>query len=395
MADPPSRSVLLVTGNRLGTDGIGSLFLRDLIKTATDVKVVVARVPRFLLESPGDHAFTAEALWIRLWSRVRSFHSARLSLFRKRVARTVAVRLSERAKYLNADCIWLTASSPEVIYVGEQLASMGLDLRITVWDAPEYMASNMQLSPGARREFFYSFDQMMQRASRISVTTKAMGEEYLRRYGASYEVIRHGIDMTDVSTAPAPAPTPATVNVVFAGSLYAKAEWNSFVDALSSAGWRIDGHTLKLHFIGRFPNTGALRNENVVFYGELSFAQTMERLSQMQIGYLPYWLDESKGSIARTSFPGKLSAYGVAGLAVFFHGPAYAEVASFFDAYRFGVTCDSRDSAAILDALRTLIHAMDGAEYRAARDRAVREELSATAMAHRFSRLVARIPAAS
>ena len=55
-----------------------------------------------------------------------------------------------------------------------------------------------------------------------------------------------------------PEPHPE-IRLVFAGSLYAKAEWNCFVKALSSAGWMFGGRKVVVCFMGRFPLKGADR----------------------------------------------------------------------------------------------------------------------------------------
>lgn len=114
----------------------------------------------------------------------------------------------------------------------------------------------------------------------------------------------------------------------------------------------------------------------------------MSILSTMDIGYLPYWFDKEHEIVAATSFPGKMSAYAAAGLAVFHHAPSYTEPTAFLEQYPFGCSCASLDAREIEAALASLVElaATEGCHH--ARAEALEDELSKTAVATRFDRFI-------
>ena len=78
MTDEIHRKVRLITPNSLTGNGVGSLFLRDLIAATPEVGVVVARVPRFLLDSQSERYSRIWRFWGLLWSRGARLQGLRL-----------------------------------------------------------------------------------------------------------------------------------------------------------------------------------------------------------------------------------------------------------------------------------------------------------------------------
>ena len=379
--------MLLATPASPDASGIGSLFLRDLIASRPDLKVLVCEVPPFLLGSNRVAPSKLKRLLRAASTRIPRFQTLRLRWFRLFHLEARAKAVAEFATAEGLDRIWATASSVEMIWIAQLLAARGFDLRVTVWDAPEYLCGNLGLTLALQEDVLSSFADVMGHAKVVSVIGHAMQKDYQRRFGIKSEIIRHGIraQLRPVALAPRP---DTTLRIVFAGSLYSKQEWNSFVEALDSAGWQINGRPVSLSFIGRFPLSGARKPRQINLLGEKSFEETLDLLSGMDIGYLPYWFDAAHEIVARTSFPGKLSAYAAAGLAVFHHAPAYTEAAAFLQAYPFGVTCPSLDPAEIVAALTQFSEIALTESVSAARELAYREELSQAAMAVRFGRFL-------
>lgn len=384
-----ARPVLLVVTTDLGAKGIGALFLRDVMASAPEITVAVYRELPFLLGGVASRWGKFAALFRSAAARVPRFHALRLAWFRAQLEPARAAAIAEAADRQDTDRIWITASSPEMIWIGERLAASGRDVRVTVWDAPEYLAGNLRLPSSMQRALLQAFGNLLRQAQAVSVIGRAMQSDYERLYGVPSEIIRHGID-----TAALPDRSPRAegnaLRIVFAGSLYSKEEWNSFTDALAATGWTVGGRRVLLHFMGRFPLSGARKPDEVVFLGEKSFAEAQKILSTMDIGYLPYWFDPRREVAARTSFPGKLSAYAAAGLAIFHHAPPYTEATAFLAAYPFGLACPSLEPRTVIDTLERLIAGLDSDACRQARETALREELSQEAMGQRFRRFMAR-----
>lgn len=378
-----ARTVLLASPIDVDANGIGSLFLRDIIASQPNIVFALHREPPFLMAGSSGLALLFRAASARL----RGFQSARLRWFRGRSLRHRAAAIAAAADRAKADCIWLTASSPEMIWIGEKLAGSGRDVRVTVWDTPEYLSGNLHLDSRLHEMLMQGFEALLRQARVVSVIGYAMQERYRHQYGIDSVIIRHGIDAAAMPPS-GTRPADQAVRVIFAGSLYSKQEWNSFIEALESVGWTVGGRSVKVHFMGRFPVTGANRPPQVTMLGEKPFAQALQVLSTMDIGYLPYWFDKKHEAVASTSFPGKMSAYAAAGLAVFHHAPSYTEATSFLRQYPFGISCASLVTHDIMSALLRLIQLAGSAECRVARQQAIRDELSRDAMAVRFSKFL-------
>ena len=384
-----ARPVLLVASTDLRANGIGALFLRDIIASAPEITFVVHQEMPFLL-GEGKFRWAGLAALFRLAAaRVPIFHLFRLTWFRAQLVRARIAAIAEAADQQGADRIWITASTPELIWIGEQLAASGRDVRVTVWDAPEYLAGNLGLPTGMRHALLQAFGNLLRQAQGVSVIGRAMQSDYKHLYGVQSEIIRHGVDTMALPDRRQRTEVDA-LRIVFAGSLYSKEEWNSFTDALIAADWTVGGRRVLLYFIGRFPLSGARKPAEVVFLGEKPFAEAQKILSTMDIGYLPYWFDRRREVPARTSFPGKLSAYSAAGLAIFHHAPPYTEVTAFLEIYPFGLTCHSLEPHDVIDVLERLIEGIKGDKHRQARETALREELSQKAMALPFRRFMER-----
>jgi hypothetical protein len=383
------KKVLLVTPSNLQSNGVGALFLRDLIGSQAGTIFSIHEEPPFLLSDGAAASGRPLKRLLRAGStRLRGLHSARLRWYRaflldKRITAVIAAYDSTQA-----DCIWVTASSPEMIWIAEQLATSGYDVRVTVWDAPEYLSRNLGLDIGLHSALLDCFSSLLRQARAISVIGHNMQQSYLAEYGIRSEIIRHGID-SDISVVGRKHAAKGPVRIVFAGSLYSKKEWNSFVAALEAANWRAAGRPVVLYFMGRFPASGARKPKQVVILGEKSFDEALAIMSTMSLGYLPYWFDEGHKVAARTSFPGKLSAYVAAGLAVFHHAPPYTEVTAFLERHPFGLSCPSLQSDDIISALTRLVELSRSDESSVARQTAFRDELSREAMAIRFQRFLA------
>lgn len=386
------RTVFLATPVDLQSNGIGALFLNDLLASQPDIAFTIHSEPSFLMGAAEATGPAIARLLQAASTRLPGFHSARLRAFRSFALDGRVAAIAAAADTAKAECLWVTASSPEMIWIAEQLAASGRDLRVTVWDAPEYFSRNLNLDTRLHDTLMQSFGTLLKQVRSVSVIGHTMQADYQARYGVKSEIIRHGIhaDMAVVGRAPS---ADGPVRIIFAGSLYSKGEWNAFVAALEGGGWQVAGRPVLLYFIGRFPLTGVQKPEPLILLGERPFDEALRIMSTMDIGYLPYWFDQRHEFVARTSFPGKLSAYAAAGLAVFHHAPPYTEATGFLGDYPFGLACPSLQSNDIVPALARLLELTGAGEGRAARVTAVREELSREAMAARFQRFLARRPA--
>jgi hypothetical protein len=380
------KKILVLCSSPIDGTSIGSLLLRDIAQSLPEVQFEFAVVPPYWLGSETSRFKRQVAIFRGIAARSKSYQSLRLVAFRKFQLAKLVKRVSALARTYGAQRIIVTATSPEIVAIASQLSDRDLDTRIMVWDAPEYLASNMPLSRRQTAIHLAAFDKMMRGARAIAVVSDAFKRDYQQKYALPCEIIRHGIDL------PAPygrTKQTETVRIVFAGSLYCKGEWNAFVGALAAHNWHVGGKKVKVTFIGNFPWTGATRPPEIELLGPLPFDQTLDIMSKMDIGYLPYWFAKNYELVARTSFPGKMSAYAAAGLAVLHHAPPYTEGAAFLDKFPFGCVCSSLEPKTIIESLASLIKVMGTDKVREARLAAWNEELSGDVMAVRFKNFIA------
>lgn len=380
--------LFLLTSAMPDQNGIGSLFLRDIVAAAPDLTVYWRVVPAFMLgaiiakKGFGWNAVKALA------ARMGVLNDIRLAVFCSWRLKRQADALEREFRQSGADRIWVTTSSPELICLASSLAKRGIDVRVTVWDAPEYLAQNLQLSKRSTAQIRDQFQTLLKLARVCSVVSDGMKDEYAAQVPElPFVVMRHGIAPRQAAKS-----TADGVRIVFAGSLYSKEEWNAFVTALESVNWRVGGRNIQLEFVGVFPLKGALRPRALVLHSPMPQADTVSFMATADIGYLPYWLDPAKEFVAQTSFPGKMTAYSAAGLAIFHHGPASSSVTRFLSRYPYGIACDSLQTPKILERLETLVLTMNDQDVHQARSKAMKHELSDAAMMRGFRALVGPNP---
>jgi glycosyltransferase involved in cell wall biosynthesis len=251
-----------------------------------------------------------------------------------------------------------------------------------IWDSPEYLAANLHYSMTAKKNLSDAVDKLAKRAYKVAVISEGMQRHYRSFTAIEPIIVRHGISAQSQINKNKKCEEP--LKIVFAGSLYAKKEWNAFIEALNAIQWEFSGRKIEMHFIGDFPLHGATSSPKVIHHGRLPFSDTMNLLQQMDVGYLPYWFSQIYSHVVRTSFPGKMSAYAAAGLAVFHHAPDYSSGVCFLDQYKFGVSCTRLEHDAILNSLRDLNSLLNNNDYKYEVGRAFSEELSNDAMSTRF-----------
>lgn len=371
--------MLLITSVDLGADGIGSHFISEITSRLEQVSLDVETCEPFLSSITRRTPLRMNAAALpngRL-------HAMRLELFRLlSLDRTVA-DIVKRVESNSVDRVWLTASSPELIWVGARLGGLVPSLHVTVWDPPEYLGQGLALTTSTTRGILEQFELLLRRSNSCSVVSEEMRNAFERKYDIHSTVIRHGLPQCAVRSYQVDS---ECLNIVFAGSLYAKREWNAFIAALRAAEWQVGGRTVRLHYIGRFPKRGAEKPAEVEYVGSLSPECTAKYLRSMDVGYVPYWFDPRYERTAALSFPGKMSSYTAAGLAIFHHGPRYSSVTTFLERYPYGVACNSLDTASISAALESLLSGLVDDRYGAERMRAFDEELSSDVAVARFRR---------
>lgn len=370
------KKILLLSPVDVRKNSIGSIFINDIISTNDSFEYKI-----FTYEGFPYSIFSGKRtkrLFIALINKIKFIKNIRLILFRIFICASISNKIEESLRLEGVESIWVTpGSTPEVMWIACRLARKGYDVRSMIWDAPEYL----HLWKFVEKRALGALEELLRLSSKVSVISYAMRDMYKIRYGIDSIIIRHGInpvvrlrDKNDIS-----------IRIVFAGSIYCKNEWNSFVNSIEKLNWEINGRNISLFFIGTFPLTGAVRPSKMVDLGHKSIEETLQLMSSMDIGYLPYWFDKNFEIAARTSFPGKMTAYSAAGLTIFHHAPPYTEVSSFLNTYKYGICCTSTDIDRIISDINLAVNLDNDVSSDVYRQLALTDELSYNVMADRFS----------
>jgi glycosyltransferase involved in cell wall biosynthesis len=376
-----SKVVLLLTPVDMTKDAAGQLYLKALTSTAPSIRVITFRLPEggYLEYSSG--AGRISRTWTSLASRFGAWQTLKISLY----ARKQLIRDTQQAQELlrshEAESCWITLSSPECILLAHELMKSGVKIRVTVWDAPEHVLSSQNICGAAAEGLLRRFAEVLRGAASVSVISANMQEHYKVLFDIEAVVIR------PVSVPPERNKTPRkrrTLRLVFAGSLYAKVEWNALLKSLKALQWRIANRRVVIYFLGAFPLRGASWDRHVKQLGHLPAAEAAAICRKCDVAYLPYWLTGDNALVAATSFPSKLALYLSSGLPVLNHGPQTSEVTRIMRNYDIGVSCHSLAADNIAAALEALAHPTIGISTQQAICKLVQSELSPESVGRRF-----------
>lgn len=386
MIDRPRYDQLLVLTNvKQGDNGIGSLYLGTFLDHhSTAATWVITR--SFLGSEFLTKLGTPGLLVHMIISRSKIWSSFRFTIYEKFALRIWLRKIVKQIRDSKIEKVVLTTSTPELIMLGARLSEVCPNILILVWDAPEYFVKNLRLPKKLELLTLARFEALWKATSARIVISEPMRAYYKQKFGGDSTVIPFG----STPRRKIQRRSARSIRIAFAGSLYAKSEWNAFVRALELCEWRVDGADVELSFIGRVPLRGVKCPAHIRRIPFCSNEQTLRILDEMDIGYLPYWFDSAHELVARTSFPGKLTSYAAANLAIFHHAPQYSSVYPFLIKYPFGLTCSSLDPNKIADDLRLLVQRMDGKTFREARREAMTTELAKSLMKERFFNCLAK-----
>jgi glycosyltransferase involved in cell wall biosynthesis len=374
----------------MGT-GIGELFLSEIVKVYPANRLV-----RYSTVQQRQAVGTAS--WLSFRSITRYVNASRWPLFSSvnewiftlKSAESMAIEIASIIKEESIDIVWSVLSSGPIITLTERvMAHSQVPVVSTILDDPQYFARNQYIDPFTWRFIHAKFSCVLKRSRRVSVISESMQSIYRLRYGIESIIMRHGIEESHFQAWDTNKSNNSVIKIGFAGSLYAKREWNALLRTLDSVNGRIAGKDIRVTFIGRMPRMGVVSSGYVDNLGSMSFKSALSALKKTDIAYLPYWFDRRHSMTVRTSFPGKISTYAACGIPVLYHGPLKSSVTQFLLKYRFGVCCHALDESEILVAIASLL---EDVEFRkqasAARDQALVDELGRDAMLRRFCELV-------
>jgi hypothetical protein len=349
------RLLLLVNGHA-AESGIGNIFLSDLCASYPPGKLCRFSTVR---QTPNREAHSwcgrpVEYFKV-LVSTVPILSSFTDWNFQHNQEAELVSQAAHFGRENSVDAVWAVFNSTYIIRTALAVANkLDVPLYTTVWDPPEVFRINMHLNQGRYDDIYMIFLRTLGLSTSVSVIGESMAAKYDQELGIRTIPLAHGYRAAEWTPDKVPFKDDK-VRIGFAGSLYAKREWRAFLRALESVEWNIAGRPVELHQIGRRPLRGAPMPEHVIRHGCLSNEDTLDRLRDIDIGYLPYWFDGRYKAVASLAFPSKASVYLAAGCRIFYHGPDYGSPTAFLTKYNVGTACHDLRPAKIVEALDVLI----------------------------------------
>jgi len=358
--------LLLISDMVPGAAGVGGLYLQDLCALYPADRLACVAIgpwqaaswPPWLASArhttvlrPQEHGFFRLGRHFHHVTRLPYEH-----YIQARTRFTVVPQIVRFAHESEVDGIWVPLASPTSIRVAATVAeAVGVPLRPLVWDPPRfYLSEYWKLRGRALDMLLRAFGAAVSRSQSCGVMSDEMRVAYETAYGARCVVMHHGIARRWWRK-PAGAPNPRCLTIAYAGSLYARSEWNALLAALASVRWRVAGRDVVIRYLGSRLDVDVTSAAHIEFFGWRDRAETLALLAESDLCYLPYMMAPQYAEAVQQAFPAKLTSYFAAGRPVFVHAPRESSPARFFVRYPAGVVCDTLEPAGIIAAIENLV----------------------------------------
>lgn len=286
--------------------------------------------------------------------------------------------------------VWAVLNHPQVIYAARHVAAqLEVPLIVLIWDPPERLADAVGVDPLTRARMLRVFDRTIMRAERVAVASEGMQEAYRRRYGIHSWVLIQGIDGSWMRDPAKGLVDPDRFVIGFAGSLYAFAEFDALLSALTLGSWRVGGREVTLRFLGNSIRLESAVDVCIEWLGWRSQVDAIDALSRADVCYVPYWFDEAYWIPATLCFPNKIATYLAAGRPLFVHAPRGTSPDRFSEKFGLGRSCHSLNPEEILACLTEFVSDPEAyAAMAAASAKAIEADLSMSVFIRRFAEVM-------
>ena len=357
--------ILMVSPVAPVPEGVGGVYLRDLCLMYPSDRLAFAILPGIghgtwpasLADAPKVTLDLVPERGFNRWGR-RVQRSTRWA-FDRYVDQRHLPRLIDRvealARQVDPDTLWIPLAGPTMINAAAAIQRrLGIPMLTTVWDAPDYALRHYWGIEGASLDRLLArFGDAIRASTRCAVASPEMKAAYEARYGTPCVPMIHGMPESQWIEPTGIRASSEPFVIGYAGSLYARTEWDALMSALSSTRWRVGGRDVVVRVLSASLDTRVAGPARIEFLGWHSTADALKILSRCDVCYVPYWFDAAFRSGVELSFPNKVSLYLAAGRPIFFHGPRESTPTHFLARWPVGVASHSLDASDVVGALTT------------------------------------------
>lgn len=340
---------LLEEGHSLSCFAISDPSLHfDIPTQLKDMPYLTEKKPR---ESWGHSKFRAIASLV-MNNKIASFELP-----------AIAKKVAQFAKEQKADIIWSAVQGQTMIKLVRAAAKLaGLPYTVEVWDPPQWWLSENKFDKYTFNSVMDEFGNLLHNAQCCLAASWYMAEEYSKLYQAKCIPVIPALSPENV------VPANKDENyftIAFSGQIYAKAEFSCLMEALNILKWNFNGKPIKVKIYGSYFqfNFNFPCAANVEILGWCPQDQLLRELAAADLLYCPYWFSENFATVAKLSFPSKLTSYLKAKAPVLVHAPEYASASKFIKENEAGWVANFNDPNAMAKLLTEIMSSDLGAKY--------------------------------
>ncbi|MDA9773321.1 hypothetical protein N9B82_00075 [Saprospiraceae bacterium] len=365
------KKILLIVGG-YSDKGVGEQFLQGMLRDYS-VESIYRYSPVF-----AEHKFNEDLHGYKTKTEVVPFSGRPIKssiYYRKFVKSNLfgcVEQVNKLIKEKEINLVWIVLNSYHTIEIGSSFIDK-LDIPVVthIWDTPEYLCKSLRFDYYARMALLKSFSNLMLKANRAVTVSKSMSTIYADKYKIDSFPIVFCPPKEANRSVKLRSENGGIIKVVFAGSLYAYREWNSFLDAVEYNN-KTNEQKIEVVCIGNVSRW--TRKRDWVKYEALKpIEEAATAVNDADVAYLPYWMSKKHAYTVKTAFPGKMSFYVASGTPVFFHGPKDSTPTEFLNEYKVGINCSSKKNDTILEGINYLISPEFQKEYQREQEKTMNE----------------------
>ncbi len=375
---------LLITSSLPSDADVGQLLVQRMLDVVPDLPIAIAAIvadsqvvqsvdpqqptPRKIFTEQHEHAIPRS---INRWSQLSI--AAKRVLHQREFARQ-AEQIVAFAQQHDCQQIWAVLGSLNVLEVAPRVAEMmPVPLITQVWDDIEHLARQRSFHGLALRGLRHRFARCLNLSQRTGVICETMAEDYQRKYSANPVIVRLGAE--GAQSPSLTSTSKSEFNITFSGGMYCLSAWQSLMSTLDACDWAIGGKSIRIQVYCSDIRLNSSGPANVTFLGWRNEQQVRQGLRESDLLYLPQPFETHQQSLARLSFPTKLTDYVASGRPVLVHAPAHASLAVLAQKYTDMPYCGSLEPDHLRGVLYDLVASPDRYAKAARASTAIASEL--------------------
>lgn len=346
--------ILLVVGGN-STNGVGGQFINAMLAGHSPTSIWrVSIVQDAAAEKDNIHPYPT-MLQEAPFSAIPGKSSLGYWSFKRSGCQEGVDKINTIIQENDIELVWLVLNSHATIQIGARLSEkLNFPIIGHVWDTPEYLAQNMRLDPLTNKALTKTFADFMNRCTRAVTVSESMTKIFQQRYNVVSLPMVFCPPHSSWRTVKPKGQNKDKIQVVFAGSLYAYTEWNAFLNAIEERNQSSNFPKIEVTCIGNLSRRAKKRDwVNYEAIKPIDEAATL--VSNADIAYLPYWMDQKHEYFTKTAFPGKMSFYVSSGTPVLFHGPKDSTPTDFLSKFIVGKCCHTLKEEDILNTIDSIL----------------------------------------